>query len=82
MIDASAPLCCQCGGVWTNPAAKQCMDCGWPVGRWGTPFRPPIPHFRGDPRGGETSLFWLRVAVIAIAVSLSVIGACVSALAG
>jgi hypothetical protein len=40
---------------------------------------PPMPL---NMDGGRTSFFWLRVAVIAIASCLSVVAACVSALAG
>jgi hypothetical protein len=79
MVDPSAPLCHRCGGVWTNPAAVHCRFCGWNAGSYVEPYRSRVPY---DPGGGETSLFWLRVAVIAIAISLSVLGACVSALAG
>lgn len=80
-----APLCRQCGGLFTNPAATQCRFCGFPAHA-----SPPAPmampmarHYQHAVQaGGKTSFFWLRIAVIAIAIVMSVVGACVSALAG
>lgn len=72
-----APLCPQCGGLWTNPVAPQCRFCGWFTGTHLAPYRPAPLAYQA---GAQTSFFWLRVAVIAIAAALSVVGACVSAL--
>jgi hypothetical protein len=46
-------------------------------------FHPPpmMAHAAMRMPGGTTSFFWLRVAVIAIASCLSVVAACVGALA-
>ncbi len=89
-----APLCRQCGGLFTNPAATQCRFCGLPVmtapGLAMAAYRPAAPwappgqyaYAQAVRAGGKTSFFWLRIAVIAIAIVMSVVGACVSAFAG
>lgn len=92
-----APLCRQCGGLFTNPAATQCRFCGMHVmaapAMPMAPYRPAAPYPPHAPyppyayaqavrAGGQTSFFWLRIAVIAIAIVMSVVGACVSAFAG
>lgn len=85
-----APLCRRCGGLFTNPAATQCRFCGMHVMMPGAPmapYRPAAPYPPAAPygyaqavqAGGKTSFFWLRIAVIAIAIVMSVVGACVSA---
>jgi hypothetical protein len=43
---------------------------------------PPYAYAQAVRAGGRTSFFWLRIAVIAIAIVMSVVGACVSAFAG
>ncbi len=86
-----APLCRRCGGLFTNPAATQCRFCGTHVmpapAMPMSPYRPAAPYppyayAQAVRAGGRTSFFWLRIAVIAIAIVMSVVGACVSAFAG
>ena len=78
-----APLCRQCGGLFTNPAANQCRFCGAVPGN---PYRPAsagmLAYQHAVNAGGRTSFFALRIVVIAIAVCLSAVAACVTAFAG
>ena len=82
-----APLCRRCGGLFTNPAATQCRFCGvyvYAPGFGAPPMQPmpPYAYAQAVQAGGATSFFWLRIAVVAVAIVMSVVASCVSAFAG